>query len=292
MNSKKIISAILTLSFLATSIPLSVHASDANNEIYQETGQIIFDNLNVEVKDNELTYAPKMRSLSASLQQIKLDKELEKNPGFEDELVKIFNDEVYEGQTIVAVGYTRVYLKEVTENDKTHVEPMTVQEYQNSQLTRAGDTQTKGSLTLSVAVGIDNWDRNLASCYGYADWVYDRYGTDKENVDPYNDDFMTVSQAANFYLSSDSLSGVAKNGYRMDKALGSVVYGFEEATGRTSLGTTGRQQSQATVTREWSTKYVHTWESISPSFSISATGVGISGTPTDKSWQIVTYVAY
>lgn len=148
MNSKKIISAILTLSFLATSIPLSVHASDANNEIYQETGQIIFDNLNVEVKDNELTYAPKMRSLSASLQQIKLDKELEKNPG------------------------------------------------------------------------------------------------------------------------------------------------FEEATGRTSLGTTGRQQSQATVTREWSTKYVHTWESISPSFSISATGVGISGTPTDKSWQIVTYVAY
>lgn len=290
MNSKKIISAILTLSFLATSVPLNVQASDANNEIYQERGQIIFDNLDIEVKDNELIYTPKTRSLSASLQQASLDKELKQNPNFEDELVKIFSDDVYEGQTIAAVGYTRVYLKEVTEDDKTHVEPMTVQEYNNAQLTRAGNTSVKGSLTLSVAVGIDNYDRTVASCYGYADWKHEWFGSDKNNVESSTDDFMTVSQAANFYLSSESLTGASSGAYRVDKALGSVIYGFEEANGRTSLGTYGRQQSQATVTREWTTKYVHTWEAIAPSFSITTTGVGISGTPTDKSWQLAAYV--
>lgn len=293
MKSKKIISSLLSLAFIATTTTnvSATQITSIDETPYQETGQIILDNLYLDVVNENLVYQPKTRSIEAIEQQEILENEFEKDPDFEDRLIETLKDDVYDGKTIVAIGYTRVFLKEETTNGINHLQPMTIHDMENTPKTRAGSPATKGRLTLSTVVAIDNWDRTIATCYGYADWSSGWFDSAPDKVDSSNDDFMAVSQSSNFYLSSDSLTGASSDGYRNAKAFSSVVYGFREAKGRTALGTVGKQQSTGGY-REWVTQYVHTWEHIAPSFSISTTGVTISGTPTDKSWQLAAYVNY
>lgn len=58
-----------------------------------------------------------------------LSNELSNNSDLESFLIKLINSAEFEDKTIVALRYTRIYLKEKNINGMTYVELMTIKEY-------------------------------------------------------------------------------------------------------------------------------------------------------------------
>lgn len=134
-----------------------------------------------------------------------LSNELSNNSDLESFLIKLINSAEFEDKTIVALRYTRIYLKEKNINGMTYVEPMTIKEYSISNLQpMASRPATKGNLTLSTVVSIDNFDRTIATAYSYADWKYTVSGGYENNPGSSYDDFMTCTHPSNYYLNTGS----------------------------------------------------------------------------------------
>lgn len=196
-----------------------------------------------------------------------LSNELSNNSDLESFLIKLINSAEFEDKTIVALRYTRIYLKEKNINGMTYVEPMTIKEYSISNLQpMASRPATKGNLTLSTVVAIDNFDRTIATAYSYADWKYTVSGGYENNPGSSYDDFMTCTHPSNYYLNTGS--------------------------GRITLMSDSKRESVTSGTKEWTSKYVHNWTSAKPTISLGVTGVTIGITTTNSSWQIASYATY
>lgn len=283
MLMKKIICLSVATAFITMSFNTTIFAKDTaalkedtSENIYQEHGQIIVDNLSFIYEDEQLSYYPKTRSQSSLEQKNELDKIIDDEIISKDVLESLYFDAKNHNRELVAVGYTNTYVKNSAEND----------------LLRANGVQTKGGLTLTVGVSIDNWDRTQAAATAIADWkLVGPLINDEINPTPKTTDFMTISLAENFSLMSSSLSGNGySNGYQKEKERGTAIYGFKETVGRTAINSTGHENYSPTVTRQWTAKYVHTWKELTPSFNIYNGGVNIS--IEDNSFQIAAWVNY
>ncbi len=285
------------------------------DDYYVKHDQLILDELDLEVKDNMLIRTKKSDSLNATSQLKSLNSSINKNSGFEKRLVKIISDEQQKNRNIAAIGVSTIFFENSTDTEVKDLEPLKYTDFENFVVNERGNnvfdksfdandlliqtagTPTEyGSLTLSIVVSIDNWNTDLAFATSYSDWnpslTEELFGSDKIKPDPENTDYVTLTNPSCYYMYSEALSGTCTDKFREMKTYSSVIYGFDEHNGRTTLSTAGELSSTPSGVREWTTTYLHTWETIAPSFSISSTGVSISGTPSDKSWQLTSYIRY
>ena len=287
-----------------------------SDDYYVIRDQLILDELDLEVKDNKLIRTKKSETPNANSQLKSLNSKINKNSDMEKRLIKIITDDEQENKDIAAIGFSTIYFDTTVRMEGEDLEPLTFTEFESYEesgivgdvyhqsldaddllIQTSGTPTSYGSLTLSIVISIDNWNTDLAFATSYADWdepswYEELFGDDKYLPDSSNTDYVTLTHPSCYYLDSENLSGTCTDVFRKLKTYSSVVYGFDENPGRTMLSTCGELISTPSGTREWTTTYVHSWETIAPSFSVSSTGVSVSGTPSDKAWQLTSYINY
>lgn len=265
----------ITMMVLISVLTINVKAAvDDQDSIYEERKQII---LRDSVASNVIMF------------------EKEDEQVLDSEIKKILESSSDNGIVPVAIGWTTVHLKEVEDaNGNLQYVPMTTSEVEESKIeimpfSSSGKPTVKGNFTLYTLVGYDNYDPTALFAESIGEWSVGSGTSNGTHVA--SDDFITMTWPKNYTLKSSSLLGAFSGSYKKDEAYKSVVWGFGEKKGTVTLMTNGINDG-STGTRKWISKYVHTWEKTVPTFSFSATDVGISLTDSDASWQISSSLIY
>lgn len=260
-----------------------------SDNFYQERGQIDLSELEFYLENDDLEIrGADYFSKNGISQEISNSENL-------NEGIKAM---VKEGDEPVAVGYTRIYLKEVQEQDgKVHVEPITVAEASTE---LKGDKSKKGNLTLYTTAFATKSGITVKSI---AQWSKNYYITGENRAAEY-DDYISASTSSKYILNSDSFKATMTNGaalaskfYSRQKAgIASSVYSFSEmmpnafqiknATLTINCGKNGTLPK----TVKSKSKYVHTWGKTNVTISIGTAGVGFTLAKGSKSWQIESFV--
>lgn len=271
----------------------SISKSDsAETNFYEEKGQIDLDNITfslgksgkLKIKGNDI------------ITEDKVLKELSES----EKLTTLLEDAVGEGKTPVAIGYTRVYLKEVVdEKDEKHLEPITVAEVAAGEL--KGEKESRGNLTLYTTAFATSSGITAKSI---ADWGTGAYVPGSNSPAGY-DDYISVATDDAYIVNNSSFTGKlvgmsttlpSKWYSKCDESNSSVVYRFRE------YDSTAFQVSKATVTMNCGknetsgnklpttiksiSKYVHTWGATTVGITFSKNGPSFTLSPTTKAWQI------
>jgi hypothetical protein len=291
---KKIVSLVLVFAMsVAIAVPgfaaennvqIVDRANNSNarsNNYYQETGQINLEDLEITKSENGLSIETKGDLSRAKESKKELEKQLTGNK----ELSNTLKFMVKNNQTPVAIGYTTINLKEVTDEQGKHLEPMTVADMAPQ---ASGSTTKKGLLTLYTAAYLStSGSTKYVDAYSIAHWS-SGVGTPSD-VPYYYDDFITLSLPSQYILTDSGMTGDLSTSYKHEEDYSTVVYGYLADNGVSvasdpQLWAYG-QSTSATSSKKFVSKYVHTWATITPSFSITPAGVSISLGGT-ASWQI------
>ncbi|AGB19190.1 hypothetical protein V6B95_00225 [Thermoanaerobacterium saccharolyticum] len=286
---KKLVLVLLVM-LISVSTLNCIYASEVQTDsssFYEEKGQIIFDSVKLTNKNGRI----EIQKSTNMEQSQKLAQKLD-DPDIQNILSKYMG----EGKTPVAIGWTKVYLKDSKDpNNKTGVVPMTIEDVERlssniaSPNDASGTPTVKGNFTLYTLVGYDNYDPAALFAESIGKWNGGQYGSNGPAND--NDDFMTITWPNGYVLTSSAVFGDCSEPYKKDEAYSSVVWGFGEESGEVILASNGRNDNSS-GTRKWVSKYVHTWAETVPSFNISLTDVGITLTNSSASWQIASSLIY
>lgn len=287
---KKLVSLILSIAvLLAISVPsYAAELKTENPDIYQEKGQLVFDSVELTNVNGNIEIKANSNPAQAQALSVKLE---------DTEVQQILSDFIDQGKTPVAIGWTKIYLKDSSDpNAIGQVEPMTIADVQNSSHgvvvpygTGTGTPTVKGNFTLYTLAGFDNYDPTALFASSVGKWSGGVGGSN--GPETLADDFMTMTWPSGHVLLASGLLGTYFGGYKHDEGYGSVVFGFGEKKGTVTLSTTGRQDSSS-GTRKWISNYVHTWGETVPTFNIAVGDLGISLTDTTISWTIASSVIY
>jgi hypothetical protein len=285
-NMKKFVSLVLVLALsLTIGVPALAKGSSVEGKKYfQKTGQIDLCGIDLSIEPKTGKINIKQNKAANSTAQSKLEQQLLNNKELNDSLKMLINS----GKKATAIGYTTVYLKEVTDQQGTHLEPMTAAE-----VNAAGGKTSKGLLSLYTSAYVTTrGSTKYVDAYSVAHWGN---GIGMPSSTPASgDDFITMSLPSDYMLTDSSMSDTLGD-YKHDEDYSSVVYGFTEWDGMDvavdpTLSVYGHSTSSI-GTKKFVSKYVHTWASVDPVFSISKDGVSISlGSESGSSWQIASSV--
>ena len=256
MKIKKIICSIIVF-VLSCGMVINTNAlSKSSNTYYQEKGQFNINNSTSRTANNELELF------------------LEDNPEIKSE-VESNRDK---GLELEALSYTRIYLKEVSDSNGVHFEPVSVEEMRS---TRAQST-SYNNLTLSLQLYKDSWNPGYASVNEQAVWSGAPGSSGPNNA---NDDFMALTVAQNYSITSHGMYGVMTGQAMKDRSGNGVSYRFRENSGSQTL-TTNNTYSNYSGQRLFVGLYVHTWNTTNVSFGFTATGPTVSISGSSDNWQI------
>lgn len=291
---KKLLTFIfcLTLSFLTVGANISANETIDDTQYYEEKGQINLNQLNLKSLNKELNINVKSNSLEANAQKYQLLNELRNSPELEEYLLNT----IEEGNENIAIGYTRVYLKEVVEeNDKIHVEPMTIAEvnnYENSKKLRNNGSVTtspSGTCTLYTQAYIETYSKDT-----YANSIVNY---NKTNGLPYqipNNGFyhaISILLPSTHTLKSSAILSSTYNDYKeletKNGVAWKVVLGGGSAPPKTSviLGSNGFSSSGIS-NKKIISDYVHSYKSAKITLGFSKIGLTLSISSTDAAWKI------
>ncbi len=259
------------------------------DSFYQERGQINLDELDFYLNNGDLNIKG-----DNSLDKKRISQELSNS----ENLTKEIKAMVKAGDEPVAVGYTRVYLKEIQDEEgNTHVEPITVAEASTE---LEGDKSKRGNLTLYTTAFATNSGITVKSV---AQWSL-KYQLSGENRPAEYDDYISASTSNKYILNSDTFKATMTNGvnlaskfYSRKKAgTASAVYAFsdmkpdffqiKDATLTIHCGKNGTLPK----TVKCKSGYVHTWGKTDISISIGKEGPVFTFETGSKSWQIASFV--
>lgn len=249
--------------------------------IYEEKGQVTFDAVKLMNRGGEVS----IQSSSNMDQSALLEEKLE-----EPDVQKILSDYINQGKTPVAISWTKVYVKDSLLGGKGNVIPMTVSEVEQSTYNTLQNTPSK-NFTLYTIAGYDNWNPRLLWANAVGVWSDETLLPGLNSPNGTNDDFITLSWPEGYTVLGSGVSGAYSRAYKHDEAYSSVVWGFREKLGTVSLLTTGRADNPV-GTRKWISKYVHTWETVVPSFTFSKYDVSITLAFGSDSWQTSNMLLY
>lgn len=295
---KKILTALLIMALVIATTVFSfaeiqedIAAQDTAraNSFYQEQGQIelgeiefYLDNGNLEIKGDN---GPNKKKISRELTN-------------SENLTKEIKDMVQDGDEPVAVGYTRVYLKEVQDEDgRIHVEPITVAEASTE---LEGDKEKRGNLTLYTTAFATRYGITVKSI---AQWSTKYYITGENRAAEY-EDYISASTSNKYILNRDTFKATMSNGSplaskfysRTKTGTASSVYAFSEMVPNvfqikdaTLTIHCGKNGTLPKIVKSKS-KYVHTWGKGNVSITIGTGGADFTLEKGSKSWQIESFV--
>lgn len=272
----------------------TIDLDKAEEKYYEEKGQIDLDGVkfSLDRKGNLKISGEDEYNCS------KVAKELEKSKN----LTLALKNYADAGDEPIAIGYTRVYLKEVTEdNGNIHLEPITVEE--KASATATGTSSNKGNLTLYTTAFATV---NGITSQSVAQWST-KYVISSENKPAAYDDYMSISTDDAYIVNSSTFSAkllasgadLAEKFYsKCDEADSSVVYRFKEfqsglfqiEKATATIHCAKKKQSSSDPIPETVksiSKYVHTWNSVSVNVGFNTAGQAtFSLSPAEKGWQI------
>lgn len=295
----KVISSIFLLIGLICNCGV-IHAEDVENgnEIYQEIGQIDLRVLNVNYNaiSDEINIVAQ-KSTKSVVNKNLLEYELNNNPDYEEVLKMALID----GSAPEVIGYTRVYLKDVIEDDgSTHQEPMTNAEYQaylNNSITifaiGGNSNSPGGNLTLYTGASFRG-DEIYANSYASysantgitdtpADGYYDFVGLTFPKEYTLKSGFGIVTSNYRTYI-ADEKDNSALVAVLLKGSISVPMYKVANLAGVGALNT-DKPSSIKIIS-----SYCHTYGGINVSAGISATGGSITITGTTKYWTIYSSV--
>ncbi len=258
-----------------------------DNTIYEEKGQIDLKGVSKDlfvVGDALATTRSVSAEAQALLEETKSSKELE----------KLIVDSVGKNNQMIALGYTKVYVKEVQDAGGTRLEPMTAAETIRSEI--MGMPQRKGKLSLYTLAA--DYNGHGANYIGVSVVSWSGYSS-PGGFHPANyADYISISAPSNFGLMRDNFEALLSDGsklgtndyWRTDGGYSYVVYAFNELVNgkhvdeaMAKIYVTGRP---TVANQKFESKYVHTYGGLSPSIHIETSGVTFSISSSKDTWQI------
>lgn len=294
---KKFVSFLLVLtmalgmSTFAFANDLEDISENSESDYYQEKGQINLRNLELDITDTG--------KLIIKGDDIKAKNALKTEISRSNNLTDTLKEYIEDGSAPVAIGYTRVYLKEVSdENGMIHLEPKTEAEVLSD--TTSGPKEKKGNLTLYTTAFATKQGITVESI---AQWG-NAFQLSQENTQAGYDDYLSAATNSNYIVNSSDFSATTtyetelpKKFYnKKDENDYSVVYSFKEMVENAYAVKTAKvtmhcgKNGTLPKTVKSTSKYVHTWGSgkITIGFGIGGPSFGL--TDCKKSWQIASSV--
>lgn len=280
-NKKFILSTIMIAMCFTSPVSFIAHGATQNidnKEIYQEKGQYTMNHISLHNTDtSSQNYT--LRNNSSANTDREYTAFLQDNP----EIKKEIDSNKEKGLILEDIAFTTVYLKEVSDQSNNyHYEPMTIDEYNKTKLLRSQSTSYH-NLTISLQYYRDSWNAGKATVNQQAVWKTgssDSYGPVASN-----DDFIALTVAKNYSITSHGMYGVATGVAQKSSSDNGVAYRFREHGGSQTL-TTNTSYTSYSGQRLFVGSYIHTWSNIDISFSFGWTGPAFSISGSNKNWDI------
>lgn len=299
---KSIIKILVGFSLL-TQIVLSNNPINAFEQVditqYAITKQYDLSQYNLNLNNVNTLSANNVESISNFLC-------LDNNRDINNDISKILSDILYEhdNSRLEAIGRTTVYFEKVENDELIQYIPITEEQYYNTNLEYStyatGATKTKGSLSLYTVAYYENdylYGRSVAV------WNSNTGSALSQSYPSLYDDFISLTLPSNYTITShfaDETNTINRvTAYPYDDDISSVIYGYSEWFPQSSassswytndilIGARGVEDYTSTGTVKIISKYLHTYNSFTPSIDIINNEVSF-GT-SDKSWQISSFV--
>lgn len=283
---------VLITTLFCINIPL-IEAKNGNlmqNTIYEETGQFSYEDYQKRNNERKIEF----NSYTTSMY----------NNHYDDPMVSSALDEEIkrleqEGNTIEAIGYTKIYLKNDVIDNNSILVPMTTQEVEQYKLFNNSEVQPYATGTSSHSPGKNFTLYTIASFSGTnikASSVgeYSTYTFQTSQETPTNGmfDYITLSMPSQYTLTSAKISSANYRNYKADETNNAVSYGVllkasPSTPGYTSVKLTGTGVKNANVNaKKIISSYVHNYGRAQLSFSFSSGGLSFTISPTSKTWKI------
>lgn len=302
--NKRIFTFILTILFLVNSSTVRALNTDSENinDYFIEKGQFNFEsnlrNLGFKTVYNNSSDNKMFFNLHQN--------DIIENSQFDQKLKDLIYNKIQDGATPLAISYSRVYLKEVQDNDGNfNFIPYTKKEitelknsispYSNSY--NKSSPNSHNNLTLYtvafdfnahiVAETVFTWNLPFIA------------GPSSKPFMP--EDYVSLSAPSFLNYSSSSaicdytdVTGTSNRSWLHDQDYTSVVYAILDSyyghaslkSGRVSMSVSNTSRRPLTFT----SKYVHSWNKLTPSITISIGSLGVSFGLTKDQWQIANSV--
>lgn len=294
----KVVSFSLAFCFLCvnTNAYAEKNIGNVTSNIYEEKGQFSYEYF----KEN--SYKNNVENISKFVSNCDVDVSYD-DPMVSEALFKEINRLESQGEKIEAIGYTKVYLKDIEVNGKSELAPMTIKEVNEYREKHKNDVQSYATGSTSHSPGKNFTLYTIASnsgtkITGSSVGQYKTYLFQGQSEAPVNGkyDYISLTMPTQYTLSSSSVKGDNYGTYKADETNNAVCHGVLlkaaiSTPGRTSatLSGTGIKNSNINAKKVIS-NYVHNYNSIKLSVSFSATGASFSVSPESKTWKIASSV--
>ena len=261
-------------------------------------GQISLEDMNISIDNSGVVLKAKSRSLETERSINELNKRMSNDPSLESFLMEL----IQKGAKISDIGYTETYVK-TTESGKRL--PVKKDEVLKSPRADIGEWGTKEKLTLYTFVEPMLYEGDLyVSAYSPASWSgWGPIGSMNYSGPAPGDDYISITVPQRYVTTFKSFWGA----YELE-SLGepkhscvtddehNLVYAFEELKMLTGvnkrldwvrIATGAKTKYTEERTEKFTSSYVHTYDKITISPSVDASGglsFGISSS--DDAWQI------
>lgn len=287
---KGIISTALCIVLLSSSMGFAIENPD---DMYVERHFVYFNYNNT--NDNSLRRVDKRSTVNAEdSHEFSNMMENSKN------LSRFLNELLEKGEKIIGIGSATAYFNESIDKEIS-IQPMTVREMVMP--FASGGKEKKGNLTVYTVASLG--DGGLHA-YTYAEWSSGISSTGKTKRAIGEDKITISAQKAGLTIVDGGFSANTVGGgslpssrYNLeDLKYTSMIYSFEEYDGNGNGNDVSFAVIGATYNGKVSTgfpyncvsSYVHTWEDIDVSFSISATGCSANLSGVSAAWKLSSYL--
>lgn len=287
---KKFLSLILSLAVLLSISSPTVLAGGSNvdtSQFYEEKGQIVFDSIDIKNVNGKLEIQNSSNLGQAQeLSNILTDKDFE----------QVLIDLMVQDKNPLAVGWTRLYLKE--SQDGSFV-PMTIAEVQREQggitpnYTKIGVPTTKPLFTLYTLIGYDNWAPNDIFAWSVATWTNGGAGPDGPSY--LHNDFITMTWPEGYVVTHSNIFGnYMSSGWKSDEDYRTVVWTFVETYGTVTLDTLAVNSTYTGGLRKWVSNYTHCWQEPNAQLSVIPVPpfIQVHFSDINKNWTAASSVTY
>lgn len=302
-NDKKFIKKVISISLAFSFLCVNINAYEGNNSnsispsnVYEEKGQFSYEYFKA------TGYKKNIENISKDMSNYDIDTSYD-DPMVSEALFKEINRLESQGEKIEAIGYTKVYLKDIEVNGKSEVVPMTTKEVNEYREKHKNDVQPYATGSSSHSPGKNFTLYTVATnsgskITGSSVGQYKTYTFQGQSEAPVNGkyDYISLTMPSQYTLSSSSVKGSNYGTYKADETNNAVCHGVLlkasiSVPGKTSatLSGTGIKNSNVNAKKVIS-NYVHNYNSIKLSISFSATGASFSVSPENKTWKIASSV--
>lgn len=283
---RKVLSILMSMLITVNMFTSNIFAED--NDIYEERNQVELRNLNFSFSNNELHITSKSRN--STLEDENAISMIEES----EVLKEVITDMVNKGAAPVAIGCTKVYLKDEIQEDGTVARvPMTNFDISKSRAIGNDSYSPTKAFKLYTAASFVG-DKIAAT--SAADYIDTGFVTQDEYPQVGCYDYIGLAMPVQYTLSGEELNKTFIRSYTEDNTNNAILMGIllrpspsAPAVSDIKLSAYGLKNSEI-ANKKVISHYVHNWNTAKLSISLTTSGGGLSVSTTTRNWKISSYI--